>query len=80
MPPSLLDIDDLAQRLTLEEKVLLLSGVGKCRTRGLEHHSIPSIIVSPDSYVVKREERGRLSHTRHLTGLMACAQKSSLTQ
>ncbi|KAL4907752.1 hypothetical protein BDW74DRAFT_189189 [Aspergillus multicolor] len=51
-----LDVDDLIQKLSLDEKVLLLSGIGRCRTRALEHHGIPSIMTSDGPHGIRTEK------------------------
>ncbi|KAL4747006.1 hypothetical protein BDW72DRAFT_209929 [Aspergillus terricola var. indicus] len=56
MPSTLLDVEALIQKLTLDDKVLLLSGVGRCRTRGLEHHGIPSVMTSDGPHGVRTEK------------------------
>ncbi|KAL4915059.1 glycoside hydrolase superfamily [Aspergillus aurantiobrunneus] len=56
MASQLLDIDSLLQKLTLDEKIILLSGIGRCRTRGLEHHGIPSIKCSDGPHGVRTEK------------------------
>ncbi|GIK07239.1 hypothetical protein Aspvir_002897 [Aspergillus viridinutans] len=43
MSPTLLDIEKFIGQLSLDEKVYLLSGLGRCRTAGLEHRGIPSL-------------------------------------
>ncbi|KAL4879547.1 glycoside hydrolase superfamily [Aspergillus karnatakaensis] len=55
MASALLDIEILLQKLTLDEKVLLLSGIGRCRTRGFDAHGIPSIQTSDGPHGVRSE-------------------------
>ncbi|KAM0475671.1 hypothetical protein ACHAP7_007168 [Fusarium lateritium] len=46
------DVDALLDRLTLEEKIALLSGQGSFETTGLPVHGIPSIMMDPMVFVV----------------------------
>lgn len=43
---SSLDVESLLARLTLEEKISILTGQGSFKTTALPDHGIPSITVS----------------------------------
>lgn len=42
----IVDVETLLEKLTLEEKIELLTGQGSFKTTGLAAHGIPSITVS----------------------------------
>ncbi|KAH7133035.1 glycoside hydrolase superfamily [Dactylonectria estremocensis] len=56
MTTDVVDINKALSQLSLDEKCLLLSGMGRCRSRGLEHHGIPSLMMSDGPHGIRTEK------------------------
>ncbi|KAJ3454862.1 hypothetical protein MRS44_013462 [Fusarium solani] len=56
MTDELVNIDKLIDELSLAEKCLLLSGTGRCETRGFEKHGIPKLMMSDGPHGIRTEK------------------------